>query len=254
VAPFSSATGGMVLLSLGGRLPPLSAPLMSDHLDLVIRAFTPDGRDAGAHQELVPVTLRPVAVSGDQPASGPAFELASRIDLKPGRYSLRIGLRSAATDKAGSVYTDVTVPDFTKDPLSLSGAVFTASAGTSRGDALAAIVPTIRREFAVDDRMQVFVRAYQGGETTLAEASMRTRIVDGHNAAVLDHTEILPAQAFTRGRQADYFARLPLTSLKPGEYWLAIEAKSGRATARRDVRFTVRSPPSAGTSARPQRP
>jgi hypothetical protein len=118
--------------------------------------------------------------------------------------------------------------------------VFTASSGTSRGDALSAIVPTISREFAADDRMQVFVRAYQGGATPLADASMRTRIVDAHNATAFDHTEILPAQAFARGRQADYFVRLPLTSLKPGEYWLAIEAKSGRAAARRDVRFTVK--------------
>jgi len=240
VSAFSTASGGRVVVVIGGHLPPLSAPLTSDHLDLVIRAFTPDGRDAGAHQELVPVILRPVATAADQPGSGPAFELASRIDLKPGRYSLRIGLRSAATDKAGSVYADVEVPDFTKDSLSLSGAVFTASSGTSRGDALSAIVPTISREFAADDRMQVFVRAYQGGATPLADASMRTRIVDAHNATAFDHTEILPAQAFARGRQADYFVRLPLTSLKPGEYWLAIEAKSGRAAARRDVRFTVK--------------
>jgi VWFA-related protein len=240
VSAFSTASGGRVVVVIGGHLPPLSAPLTSDHLDLVIRAFTPDGRDAGAHQELVPVILRPVATAADQPGSGPAFELASRIDLRPGRYSLRIGLRSAATDKAGSVYADVEVPDFTKDSLSLSGAVFTASSGTSRGDALSAIVPTISREFAADDRMQVFVRAYQGGATPLADASMRTRIVDAHNATAFDHTEILPAQAFARGRQADYFVRLPLTSLKPGEYWLAIEAKSGRAAARRDVRFTVK--------------
>ncbi len=128
VSPFLSAAGGTVVVSIGGRLPPLTSPLSNDHLDLLIRAFTPDGRAAGSHQELVPVTLA-AAGGTDPPGNGPGFEFASRIDLKPGRYSLRIGLRSAATGKSGSVYTDVVVPDFGKDLLSLSGLLLTAFAG-----------------------------------------------------------------------------------------------------------------------------
>jgi hypothetical protein len=69
---------------------------------------------------------------------------------------------------------------------------------------------------------------------------MKIRIVDEHNAAVVNRVESLPATAFTRERQADFSVRLPLSSLKPGEYWLAIEATRGSVTARRDVRFTVR--------------
>jgi hypothetical protein len=181
-----------------------------------------------------------VTTSGEAPATGPAFDLASRIDLQPGRYSLRIGFRSAATGKAGSVYTDVTVPEFTKAPLTLSGVVFTATSGSARGDVLSVLTPTISREFSTSMRMQAFLRVYQGGPAGTGDVSIRTRIVDGKNASVLDHTELLPAQAFARGGQADYFVRLPLSSLKAGEYWLAIEAKSGRASDRRDVRFSVK--------------
>jgi hypothetical protein len=69
---------------------------------------------------------------------------------------------------------------------------------------------------------------------------MKIRIVDEHNAAAVNRTESLPATVFARDRQADFSVRLPLSSLKPGEYWLAIEATRGSVTARRDLRFTVK--------------
>lgn len=65
-------------------------------------------------------------------------------------------------------------------------------------------------------------------------------IVDDHNTAVVDRTESLSATAFSRDRQADYWLRLPLSTLKPGEYWLSIEAAMGKRTVRRDMRFSVR--------------
>jgi len=242
VAPFASRDGATVLVSVAGRLPALSAPLSRDHIDLLIRAFTPDGRATGSHQELAAVTLSPTTSTATAPpAAGPVFELASRIDLKPGRYSLRIGLRSASTDKSGSVYADVVVPDFAKEPLSMSGMVFSESTPASlRGDALAALAPTTTRTFDASDRMQAFLRVYQGGTVPLSPVSMRVRIVDEHNAAVVDHPESLPAQAFSHDRQADYAFRLPLSTLKSGEYWLSIEAAIGKRTVKRDVRFAVK--------------
>jgi hypothetical protein len=50
----------------------------------------------------------------------------------------------------------------------------------------------------------------------------------------------LPAGAFAHDRQADYSIRLPLSSFKPGEYWLAVTAAMGKNMATRDVRFRVK--------------
>ncbi len=55
------------------------------------------------------------------------FELLSRLDLKPGRYELRIAASSHAANAVGSVFVDVDVPDFTKGPLALSGILFDAN-------------------------------------------------------------------------------------------------------------------------------
>jgi VWFA-related protein len=245
VAPFGAfGATNQVLVALSGRLPALSSPASRDRIDLLIRAFTPDGRAVGAHQELIPVVLSPstaTPAASAETAPGPGFELASRIELKPGRYSLRIAIHSALADKAGSVYTDVVVPDFAKEPLSLSGVVLSSSSGSSlRGDALTTLVQTTTRVFETSDRIQAFLRVYQGGTNPLSATQMKIRIVDEHNAAVVNRVESLPATAFTRERQADFSVRLPLSSLKPGEYWLAIEATRWSVTARRDVRFTVR--------------
>jgi hypothetical protein len=245
VAPFgASGATNQVLVALSGRLPALSSPASRDRIDLLIRAFTPDGRAVGAHQELIPVVLDPsttTPLASAEPAKGPGFELDSRIELKPGRYSLRIAVHSALTDKAGSVYTDVVVPDFAKEPLSLSGVVLSSSSGSSlRGDALTTLVQTTTRVFEASDRIQAFLRVYQGGTGPLSAAQMKIRIVDEHNAAAVNRTESLPATVFARDRQADFSVRLPLSSLKPGEYWLAIEATRGSVTARRDLRFTVK--------------
>jgi hypothetical protein len=232
-----------VELSLTGQLPDPVPGRARDDIGLAVHAFTPDGRSVAAADQRLTVTLTPPVETAAPPAAprGPLFELSSEISLKPGRYSLRVGVHSAATDKTGSVYTEVTIPDFAKEPLTLSGALLTSSSGTSlRGDALAVIEPTTRRTLSSDDRIQAFLRVYQGGTAAPASVSMKIRIVDEHNTAVVDRAESLPATAFSRDRQADYSVRLPLASLKPGEYWLSIEAAIGKRTVRRDVRFGVR--------------
>jgi VWFA-related protein len=232
VAPFvTGAQATTVQVALTVRAPVASPLGPRDQADLLIRAFTPDGRAMGTTHETVPVVVD----------AGSTFEVASRIDLKPGRYSLRIAVTSKTAGRTGSVYTDVVVPDFAKDPLSLSGVVMTESAGSSlRGDALAALTPTTTRVLDQSDRMQAFLRVYQGGTAAISPVAVKVRIVDEKNTAVVDRTDTLPATVFSSGRQADYSYRLPLSTLKAGQYWLSIQAAIGKQSVRRDVRFSVR--------------
>jgi len=85
------------------------------------------------------------------------YELLSRLTLKPGRYELRLAV-DASVNQRGSVYTFVDVPDFSEQPLSLSGIVLGATPGplSAPKDAFAGllpIVPTARRTFAAADRV-----------------------------------------------------------------------------------------------------
>jgi hypothetical protein len=48
------------------------------------------------------------------------YQIPLTIDLAPGRYQLRASAMSKKLDKGGSVYLDLTVPDFSKAPLGLT--------------------------------------------------------------------------------------------------------------------------------------
>jgi VWFA-related protein len=244
-APFGQEDGSArVIIGLDGQWPDPSPGRPRDDLKLTVRAFTTDGRPVTSVDQSVPVRLTqeaPLTASGSPAMRGPSFSVASELALKPGDYALRVGVNSPALNVSASVYADIHVPDFKKSALSLSGMIVTDSSGSSfRGDVLQTIEPMTRRTFATDERLQGFLRVYQGGTGTPVAAAIRTRLMSDKNATVLDRSETLPASLFARDRQADFFVRLPLATLTVGEYWLSIEATAGKANVRRDLRFTIR--------------
>ena len=219
---------------------PAPSQRVTEDLELMARAFTPEGDSRGVQRQNAKVILRP----GDNDAE---FDVLSRLDLKPGRYSVRMAAHSAASGKSGSVYTDVVIPDFSKDEVSLSGVVLNAAPGRAAApkDALAAllpIVPTTLRVFDVRDRVTSFLRIYQGGKKPLLTATLTVRIVDAADRQVFQATETFGADRFTGTRAADALREIPLTDCEPGPHLLTFEARlgSGGASARRDVRFSVR--------------
>jgi hypothetical protein len=173
------------------------------------------------------------------------YDLLTRIDLKPGEYELRLSAHSAALDKFGSVYAHVDVPDFAKAPLSLSGVVLDATPGVPAAPIEAlkdvvAVVPTTEREFMRVDRVNAFMRVYQGGKAALAPVVVTIRILNAEGATAFEQKDPLAAEAFGKLRAADEKFAMPLVRLAPGDYLLTIEAALGSATARRDVRFHVK--------------
>ena len=172
--------------------------------------------------------------------------MLTRLDLKPGRYSIRMAAHSAASGKSGSVYTDVVIPDFSKDEVSLSGVVLNAAPGRAAApkDALAAlvpIVPTTARDFDPRSRVTAFLRVYQGGKKPLVTATMNVRLVDAANREVFHRSEAIGAEHFTAGRSADHLLELPLADCAPGPHLLTFEVRLvNGVSARRDVRLSVR--------------
>ena len=124
-AAFADATGkgavAAVVVNVGA---PDGASAFTDTFDVVVRAFTPDGRPQGeAHQ---------VTSLATAPGGPPRAEILSRLALKPGRYNLRVAAHGKSAAREGSVYTDVVVPDFAKEPVSLSGLRTHRDAGSAR--------------------------------------------------------------------------------------------------------------------------
>ena len=208
-----------------------------ERVDLQISAFNVDGKAFGSRGLQAGVTLRPDATGLAE------YEVLSSLDLKPGRYQLRVAASLGSLSTSGSLYYDVEVPDVSSEPLSLSGLILSASPGPVVGaqDALRTILPvlpTARRTFTADHQVSAFTRVYQGRKAPLIPVALRTQLRNASNEVVMDRREDLGAAQFSSARSADVSVDLPMTQLPPGEYLLTVEARAGRSV-QRDSRFRV---------------
>jgi VWFA-related protein len=208
----------------------------TDVVEVLTRAFTPVGDPQGEQLQRMRIAAGP---------SGRAYDVLTQIALAPGRYAMRLSTRDIALDRTGSVYAFVEVPDFAREPISLSGAVVSVDQSLSGPSgalsALIPVVPTTRRTFDKTQHVTVFLRAYQGGRDPIRPSTLRVRIVNDSNSAVLDRTDVAPVERFDPGtRSFDYLFELPLGALEPGQYLLTFDAAlDERRIATRSVRFSV---------------
>ena len=210
----------------------------SEQIDVLVKVFSPEGKAVGSGRQTATLTLRPTGRDAE-------LDILTPIPLKPGRYNLRVSAHSANLDKTGSVYTDVAIPDFEKDKLSLSGVVISVEPmpATAPRDAFAAIipvVPTIKRDFQRSDRAKAFVRIYRGAKQPAGPVDVTARVTDANGSVVASKAGVVSVETLSAGRSADYTYDLAIGTLRPGAYLLTIEAKLGSIAARRDVRFSVR--------------
>jgi VWFA-related protein len=216
---------------------PAPAARETEQVQVLAMVFTPEGKEVGTVRQNAAVRLRPAD-------SDARFDVLTPLALKPGRYNVRFSAHSVGLDRTGSVYTDVTVPDFEKEKLSLSGIVVSGDPAPTAAprDAFAAVipvVPTTRREFERGGRGSAFVRIYQRGKQPDAGVEVTARVTDANGAAVISKSDTIAATRFGASRSADYTYELPIATLSPGHYLLTIEGRLGALTVRRDVRFLV---------------
>jgi VWFA-related protein len=222
-----------VAITLGVRPEALADTTKVDDIDVFAAAFKVDGTMAAS-------THQPFQMG----AGWPQYELLTRLDLKPGRYQLRVSAESTLRGKAGSVFTDLDVPDFSQ-PLSLSGVIVHADPGLPAPPAasvasLVPLTPTTLRDFSTNQQVTALVKIYQGGKSKPAPVILSVRIRDIRDAVVFDASQTLGPDRFDANRVAEYRVRLPLETLRPGPYVLTIEGALQKNAARRDVRFQVR--------------
>ena len=218
---------------------PAGSTATVDEVDVMVHAYDMQARLRASDRVKVKLTFRPGMGSSGR------YGVLSRLTLDPGRYQLRLAVRSSVLGKSGSVYTDLEVPDFSKPELSVSGVVLDVtppvlSAPRGKLSAVLPTVPTAQREFTAEEQVSAFLRIYQGGKGPLSPVVVTTRIVDARDNDVFSKTETLGQDRFGPSRAADYRLTLALATLVRGPYLLSISATRGTLTARRDVRFTLR--------------
>ncbi len=241
VAPFAvpGQPDAALAVVLGVRQP---APIadeaeVSETLEVLVSAFTTDGNARGSQRKSIRLTA-----STGEPL---AYDVLTRLDLRPGRYQLRLAAESSLFDKSGSVYYEVDVPDFAKEQLSLSGVVLSATGSVPSLPAgalhpLVPLDPTSQRTFERTDQVRAFFQVYQGGSGRLQPVNLSLRVTDDGDTVVTRTTESLTPDRFANDRGADYGFELPLSRLQPGRYLFTVEVARGGRSARRDVPFEVR--------------
>jgi hypothetical protein len=246
---------------------------VTETAELLTSAFTPEGDPKGTQKHTAKIVLR-AGSNGEA-----AYEVLARIDLPAGRYQLRLAAHNSTAGKDGSVFVDVTVPDYSNLPFSASPVVLSATPGRVSApkdlfSPLLPLTPTAEREFATSDKVTAFLRLYQSGQKPIDKVIVTTKIQDASGQMLVNETQTVAADRFPAAGQAsitplpvpgtrplppsatptptaDKFAnmalrsadvkyQIPMAKLSPGPHLLTIEAALGSTVIRRDIRFEVR--------------
>jgi VWFA-related protein len=225
--------------------------LFHDVLDLTVAAVNPDhkisGNDSHLNLDLKPQTRRMVDATG--------FRVISQIELPKGRYQLRAAARSVNASISGSVHYDLDVPDFSDEPLAISGLVL-ASAAVAVVPTGGAFEPlkgvmttpaTTFRDFLEGDALTVVADIYDNEWKTAHTVDVTTTVQQQGSVKFHTEAERSTAELITGGSFV-HKAAVPLRGLAPGDYTLRVEARSRmgkRPSAFREVNFRVALPPTS---------
>jgi VWFA-related protein len=217
-------------------------------VNLSVVAVDLDGKVAAAQNPVVTMNLRPTTLAA---VTTHGLRATSRLELKPGRYQLRIAAKDGTSGKAGSVLHDLVVPDFAKAQIGMSQ-LLVASRGATRiatttldpmlKEALD-VPPTAIREFDQADVMTAFAEVYDNRTKGVEPVLLVTTVTGDQGIVAFRSEERVDAFAFEPQRHAyRHRVAIPMRELAPGRYVLRMTAqpsKAGAEPAMREVAFTV---------------
>jgi hypothetical protein len=176
--------------------------------------------------------------------------------VPPGQYGLRIGAREANGGLVGSVFVDLDAPDFTKEPLAISGILVTSASSahvptrSSQADGsqdFKDVLPaplTAAREFTRDDQLGIFAEVYDNIRTNAHRVAITASVLaDAGNVVFTRSDERRSEELQGAVGGYGYTTTIPLNGLSPGRYVLRVEAKAtvGKEdSVKREIEFRVR--------------
>jgi len=223
--------------------------VFADDVEVAMLAVDDAGKVRDGGRDLLNLRLRPqtrelVAKHG--------VRIMRRLEVPPGRYQLRVGVRDAGSRAVGSVVYDLDVPDFTKPALALSGLLITSPSASRLPTAnpdpdLAGVLPgspAALRDFPRSDVLAVFAEIYDNLRGPAHRVSIATS-VRADNGTVVFQSEDERHSGELKGGTGGYghTASIPLKGLAPGRYVLRVDARillADGAAASREVEFRVR--------------
>ena len=254
-APFKgSARQASVALAIeidAGRLHFSEQPNKTfvDGIELSMFALDERGRQHGGNFYQFNLTLRPETFAR---VRGSIVRVNPRIDLPPGRYQLRVGVRESGAGEMGSVFHDIQVPDYNERSLAMSGLLVTDGAAGREfspqpDDQLpAGVLPapaTSRRTFSRNDVLSVFAEIYDNSSSRDPRRIEVTSALVGEdgNATFSSRETLTSGTAGEKGARIPVSKQLPLKDVRPGRYVLRVEARllTGSNAIVRETPMTV---------------
>ncbi len=172
--------------------------------------------------------------------------LNSRTTMPAGRYQLRVGARNPVSGKTGTVFYDVVVPDFSKDPLMTSGLLVSSLPGPTSPDVLTpqrdpvsekllGAPPTSRRTFAQAETLAWMAEIYDNSlPKQPKQIDVSARLIDEAGRDAFASRDLLAngEGGAPKWQTFGYTGRIPLKDIAPGRYLLRIEAQDRSAASR----------------------
>ena len=211
---------------------PQPSGLMADTIEVSYFGLNDDGRAQRGTRSALNLAIRPDTY---QRVKATGIRLNARTPLLPGRYQLRIGARDPNTGKTGTVFYDVTVPDFAKTPVAMSGVLLAASGAPEmltpqrdpEAEKLLGAPATSRRDFTQAETLAWLAEIY---DNTPAQQPRRiqvaARLVDEAGREVFASRDVLAngEGGAAKWRMFGYTGRIPLKNIGAGRYLLRVEA------------------------------
>ena len=225
-----------------------SGGTFNDKLSLSIGVFDKDGKSVATERPDATLALKPETYARVQQNG---IRLLQHLSVPPGRYQLRVAAQDSGKTKQGSAHLDLDVPDFTKDPIALSGVAIAATADRSASNPVKDPfngglpgMPTTLRDFPTNGEFAVWVQVYDNQPTPPHRLDITTTVKadDGH-VVFTNSAERSTDELHGTPGAFDYSTRIPMTGWTPGLYVLSIDAKSrvrDAQPASRVIPFRVR--------------
>jgi VWFA-related protein len=223
----------------------------NNRLSLSIGVFNKQGKSVFTERPDVDLNLRPeshVRVTEN------GVRLLRHLSLPPGRYQLRVAAQDNGKVRQGSAHFDLDVPDFTRNPIALSGVALAATAdrsiysppkpGFDPFNGLLPGPPSALREFPVNSEISAAVEVYDNKPTPVHGIDVTARVKADDGRIVFNrHEERSSEELHGTPGGFGYTFRIPLQGWTPGLYVLEVEAKtrvSGAEAATRVIQFEVK--------------
>jgi VWFA-related protein len=220
-------------------------------VDISLMAVDNKAKVFGARNDSLTLNLRPETKTRVEQSG---VRVLNRMDLPAGRYQIRVAARDSEKNLVGSVIYDLEVPDFYKQPISISGVTMTSLAGAAMmtakpDDQLKTVLPAAPiglRVFQQNDELALFAEIYDNSGKNPHKVDIATSVLTDEGKPVFKNEDVRDSSELQGAKGGfGYTTRVPLSELAPGSYVLNLEARSrlgSDISATRQVQFRVVAP------------